>query len=301
VSEREAVGENGNAGSEPLAWSLLESYARDLTRLRRDKEQLESFWAANEGNLAKLATDLERALRAAEDRARELEAQAYDNALRLLRVSEARDFETGGHLERISRYVALLGERLGWQEIRIRETAAAAALHDLGKIAIPDSILLKQGPLDAAEWAVLQRHATIGAELLSGSASPILQIAEKIARSHHERWDGSGYPDGLVGEQIPLEARLVMLADVYDALRSRRPYKRPLAHDEVARVIRFGDRRTLREHFDPAMLTLFEALAPDFDRVFLSTSGEAVLGKELPGLLTRRARVVQLDLLADFA
>lgn len=255
-------------GGDRLAWSLLESYARDLARLRREKEQVESFWSANEGNLARLATDLERALHAAEKRARALEAQAYDTALRLLRVSEARDCETGSHLERMTRYVQLLGERLGWSEIRIRETSAAAALHDLGKVAIPDRILHKAGPLDAEEWEILKRHTTIGGELLAGSSSRILRIAERIAIGHHERWDGSGYPAGLAGDATPLEARLVMLADVYDALRSPRPYKQALPQDEVVRMITGGGERTRPAHFEPGMLELFRAVSGDFDRVF---------------------------------
>ena len=133
----------------------------------------------------------------------------------------------------------------------------AAVLHDVGKIGVPDRVLLKPGPLDDEEWAIMQTHAEIGASMLSGSSSPLVRLGEEIARTHHERWDGSGYPSGLRGEAIPLSGRIVAICDVFDALRSRRPYKPPWSLDDtIAELSRQRGR-----HFDPRLLDLFLPLA----------------------------------------
>ncbi len=132
----------------------------------------------------------------------------------------------------------------------------AAALHDVGKIAVPDHILLKSGKLDAEEWVTMQRHTVVGAKLLAGSSSPLVQMAEIIARTHHERWDGSGYPEGLSGPEIPLVGRICAIADVFDALTSERPYKRAWSIDEARAEIA----RQSGAQFDPQLVELFLAL-----------------------------------------
>ncbi|SJZ63663.1 two-component system, response regulator RpfG [Lysobacter spongiicola DSM 21749] len=155
----------------------------------------------------------------------EVEERERETLSRLARAIEYRDSGTSAYLERMARVAALIAERLGLPEDEVRLIEMAAPLHDIGKIAIPDSVLLKPGPLDAEEVKVMQRHPGIGHELLVGSQNRFIQAGAVIAFRHHERYDGSGYPDGLVGEDIPLEARIVAVADVFDALVSPRPYK----------------------------------------------------------------------------
>ena len=152
-------------------------------------------------------------------------AREMELVTRLARAAEFRDPETGGHIMRMARYSALIARELGlapeWQELLLK----AAPMHDVGKLATPDHILLKPGRLDPDEMAIMRLHAKIGGHILAGSDSPLIRLAEEIARGHHEKYDGSGYPRGLAGEQIPVSARIVAVADVFDALTSERPYK----------------------------------------------------------------------------
>ena len=165
---------------------------------------------------------LERRL---DDSLKELDARERETLSRLARAIEYRDAGTSAYLERMAHIAGLVAEQLGLPEDEVRLIEMAAPLHDLGKIAIPDAVLLKAGPLDEDERAVMRRHPVIGHELLAGSASRYLRLGALIALRHHERYDGSGYPDGLAGEAIPLAARIVATADVFDALLSPRPYK----------------------------------------------------------------------------
>ena len=155
----------------------------------------------------------------------EVEERERETLSRLARAIEYRDTGTSVFLERMAHVSGLVAEHLGLAEDEVRVIELAAPLHDMGKIAIPDAILMKAGPLDEAEMAVMRRHPRIGHELLSGSQNRFIQAGATIALRHHERYDGSGYPDGLRGEEIPLEARIIAVADVFDALISARPYK----------------------------------------------------------------------------
>ena len=155
----------------------------------------------------------------------EVEERERETLSRLARAIEFRDAGTSAYLERMSRVAGLVAEGMGLAEDDVRTIEMAAPLHDMGKIAIPDAVLMKAGKLDEAEMAVMRRHPRIGHELLSGSQNRFIQVGAMIALRHHERYDGSGYPDGLAGEAIPLEARIVAVADVFDALISPRPYK----------------------------------------------------------------------------
>ena len=141
-------------------------------------------------------------------------------------------------------------------------------MHDIGKVAIPDGVLLKEGPLNDDEWQVMKTHAEMGAKILEGSNSPFLTMAADIAWCHHERWDGKGYPRGLAGEAIPLTARIMNLADQYDALRSKRPYKPAFSHEKTVHIITQGDGRTMPEHFDPAILSIFKQKMDRFNEIF---------------------------------
>lgn len=194
-----------------------------------------------------------------EQRTRELRESRLDLMRRLGRASEYRDSETGQHILRMSHAAVLLARHAGWPPEACELLLHAAPLHDLGKIAIPDGILLKPGPLTDEEREVMKQHAKIGAELLAGPGDPLLDMAREIALNHHEKWDGSGYPQGLSGLQIPEAARIVAIADVFDALTSTRPYKRPWTADEALAYMG----QQAGRHFDPELVARFVEIVAD--------------------------------------
>jgi putative two-component system response regulator len=203
----------------------------------------------------------------------------------LARLAETRDNETGNHILRTQEYVRTLATRVlthprfadQLDEARIALIAKSAPLHDIGKVGIPDRVLLKPGKLTADEWEVMKTHARLGADAidraLADSREPVtfLTYARQVALHHHERWDGSGYPDGLAGDAIPLPARLMAVADVFDALISRRVYKAPMSAD-AARAIMAAQRG---RHFDPDLLDAFVAGFDDFCAIARSHPDEA--------------------------
>ena len=177
---------------------------------------------------------------------------------RLGRAAEYKDNETGLHVIRMSHFSKLLALAAGCSPAWAEDLLNAAPMHDVGKIGIPDAVLRKPGPLDADEWATMRRHPEIGAEIIGEHPSGVLQLAREIALAHHEKWDGSGYPRGLAGEAIPLSARIVAIADVFDALTTRRPYKEPWPVQEAMSHIA----AQAGKHFDPALVALFAPLLP---------------------------------------
>ena len=177
---------------------------------------------------------------------------------RLGRAAEYKDNETGMHVIRMSHFSQLLALAAGCSPAWAEDLLNAAPMHDVGKIGIPDAVLRKPGPLDADEWATMRRHPEIGAEIIGEHPSGVLQLAREIALAHHEKWDGSGYPRGLAGEAIPLSARIVAIADVFDALTTRRPYKEPWPVQEAMNHIA----AQAGKHFDPALVALFAPLLP---------------------------------------
>jgi putative two-component system response regulator len=193
----------------------------------------------------------------------ELRASRLQIVQRLGRAAEYKDNETGMHVIRMSQYARLLALKAGLGEQMADALLHAAPMHDVGKIGIPDHILLKPGKLDAEEWAIMQTHAAIGADIIGQHASGLLQLAHCVALEHHEKFDGSGYPRGLAGEQIHIAARIVAIVDVYDALTSARPYKAAWPDDQV--VAYLLEQRG--SHFDPDLVDLFLASQAEVDAI----------------------------------
>lgn len=245
--------------SKPFDDVELSARVRNSVKNKRYNDSLSQernrLQAAIEGQ-TKALVDAKAAL----DRARdELERAQIETIERLTRAAEFRDDETAWHLQRMSHYCRLLARKSGIEEYDAELIRVASPMHDVGKLGIPDSILLKPGKLTSEEWAIMKNHAEIGYQILSGSQSALLNLAATIARSHHEKWDGSGYPNGLSGEDIPIEGRICAIADVFDALTSQRPYKEAWPVDEAARHLVNGR----GGHFDPDLVDLFVGSMPD--------------------------------------
>jgi putative two-component system response regulator len=186
-------------------------------------------------------------------RMEELRATRLAIVQRLGLAAEYKDNETGLHVIRMSHFARILGLAAGLDEQEADDLLHAAPMHDVGKIGIPDRILQKPGPLDAAEWKIMQGHAAIGAEIIGRHQGGMLALARNIALTHHEKWDGSGYPNALAGEAIPLEGRIVAIADVFDALTSGRPYKKAWTEGDALGYLV----QQKGKHFEPALVDLF--------------------------------------------
>ena len=193
----------------------------------------------------------------------ELRSTRLQIVQRLGRAAEYRDNETGMHVIRMSHYAKTLALAAGCTDEWADDLLNAAPMHDVGKIGIPDAILLKNGPRTAEEWTVMRRHPQIGAEISGEHDSQVLQMAYSIALTHHEKWDGTGYPQGLAGEDIPLASRIVAVADVFDALTTERPYKHAWTVDDAMDHIE----QQAGAHFDPRLVPLFIGLRPQLEDI----------------------------------
>jgi len=178
---------------------------------------------------------------------------------RLLAALEFRDEETGDHVHRIGLTSALMAQTLGWEPDQVDEMRTAAAMHDIGKVGVPDAILQKPGKLTPEEFKIIQTHTVIGGHILKASTCSLIQMGREVALNHHEKWDGSGYPSGQRGEDIPLVARIVAIVDVFDALCNDRVYRPALEQEQVLSIMREGR----GSHFDPKLFDLFMSLLPE--------------------------------------
>ena len=189
----------------------------------------------------------------------ELQQTRMQVVQRLGMAAEFRDEETGNHILRMSHISELLARTIGWNDNDCELMLMASPMHDIGKIGIPDHILLKPGKFEPDEWEIMKTHATIGGKLLDGDDSTLMRMAREIALSHHEKWDGSGYPNGLSGEDIPMSGRIAALADVFDALTSQRPYKKAWPVEDAVQLIKDNSGK----HFDPQLVEVFIQKLPE--------------------------------------
>lgn len=232
--------------TKPIDKAEFMARVRNMLSLRRSQRKLENY-AADLAQKVKEATA-------------EILARERETIIRLSKAADSRDPETGAHILRMSHFSKLIAANLGMSEDDQDMLLEAAPMHDIGKVGIPDNILLKPGRLDVAEFEIMKRHSILGYEILNGSQSAMLQAAAQIALAHHEKYDGSGYPNGLVGDAIPLFARICAVGDVFDALTSERPYKKAWEDDKAIALLREG----AGTHFDPACVAAFLA---DWDGV----------------------------------
>ncbi len=238
--------------TKPFNSEILAARIRAVLASKLLKEQEAEY----QGKLETYNLNLEATV---QERTREILATQMDIIHRLGRAAEYRDNETGMHIKRMSLFCGGLAKQLGLRKREWDIIKDATPMHDVGKIGIPDKILLKPGPLDPDEWQIMKTHATIGAEILSGSQSDILNLAQTIALTHHEKWNGSGYPKGLKGEEIPQVGRMVAICDVFDALCSVRPYKKAWSMEDSFSHLKEQKGR----HFDPEMVPLFLDMVPE--------------------------------------
>lgn len=235
--------------SKPVDRMELLARVRSLLKVKAYNDLLSNYRNELESEVAIRTKELKHAFE-------RIKADSLDTIYRLSIASEYKDADTGAHIKRMSRYSAAVARRLGLDENTVETILYAAPMHDLGKIGIPDQILTKPAKLDPTEWEIMKLHAVIGAKILKGSDAEFIMIGESIALSHHEKWDGSGYPNSLKGTEIPIAGRITAVADVFDALTSKRPYKEAFSVEESLAIIKEGS----GSHFDPDVVDAFFAI-----------------------------------------
>jgi putative two-component system response regulator len=231
----------------------LKRYAKDIAEVYKSEKQKREALEAGNQQMVKYAADLNETASELKVVNQELQEAYIDTIHRLVLAAEYKDEDTGNHIKRISRYSALIAEKLGLPASEVQDILYASPMHDVGKIGVPDSVLIKPGRLTEQEFECIKAHTIIGADILANSRGKILRVAEQIAISHHEKWNGKGYPNGLFKDRIPLVGRIVGLADVFDALTSRRPYKNPYPIEVACDMIK----KERGQHFDPDFVDIF--------------------------------------------
>jgi putative two-component system response regulator len=237
-----------------LKWLLELKTAQD--KLRLSKQTLEETVERRTRELRHALEEVTRAQRLVQE-------GHLDTIRRLTIAAEYKDHDTAGHIERIGRYSEIMGHAMHLAPGMVDLLLHAAPMHDVGKLGIPDNILLKPGPLTDGERTLMNTHTTIGAQILTGSTSPVIQMGERVALAHHEKWNGKGYPSGIGGEEIPLEARICSVVDFFDALTMDRPYRSAVPNDEVVRMIAEESAAS----FDPSVVEIFLDVRADIENI----------------------------------
>ncbi|MEI6313800.1 MAG: two-component system response regulator [Syntrophus sp. (in: bacteria)] len=235
--------------SKPVDKMELLARVRSLLKVKAYNDLMSNYREELESEVAGRTEELKHALE-------RIKADGLEMIYRLSMASEFKDRETGAHIKRMSRYAAAVAGHMKLNKSAIETILYAAPMHDLGKIGIPDLILLKPAKLNPGEWEIMKQHTVIGAKILEGSDAEFIRLGETIAQHHHEKWDGSGYPNRLKGVEIPIAGRISAIADVFDALTSKRPYKEAFSVEESLAIIREGR----GSHFDPEVVDAFFAI-----------------------------------------
>lgn len=239
--------------SKPIDKIELRARTTSLLKMKEHQDALKHYQNELEDKVEKRTSELRQSLLDKVHAHREIYQAYLDTIHRLALAAEYKDEDTADHIKRMSSYCTLLAQRLNLPPGEVELICYASPMHDVGKIGIPDHILLKAGRLNPEEWVVMKQHTVIGGYILQNSGSKLLQAGEVIALSHHEKWDGSGYPKGLAGENIPLWGRICAVADVFDALTSKRPYKEAFSNEKSLEIMK--EKRGT--HFDPKLVDLF--------------------------------------------
>ena len=235
--------------TKPVDKTELRARVRSLLKVKAYNDHMLTYQKELEDEVSRRTLQLRNAFE-------NVKKGSLETIFRLSKAAEYKDEDTGAHIKRMSHYSAAIARKMGLNDRTAEAILYAAPMHDIGKIGILDKILLKPGKLDSIEWEIMRQHAVIGGKILEGSDSGFIRLAEVIALTHHEKWDGSGYPRNLRGKRIPLAGRIVAIADVFDALTSRRPYKEPFALEKAYAIMKEG----CGTHFDPNVVDAFFAV-----------------------------------------
>jgi putative two-component system response regulator len=250
--------------SKPIDQVELRARVQSLLKVKLFNDHMVNYQKTLEAEVDKRTRQLSQAFEELKSALDKIKQASLDTTFRLAQAVESRDGVTGVHLKSTGYYFAAIAKVMGLPSQDVELGLYAAPMHDIGKIGIPDRILLKPGPLDAEEWKIMKLHTTIGGRILSHSDSDVLQMAEQIALTHHEKWDGSGYPNGLKGPQIPIWGRISAIVDVFDALTNDRPYKKALPVDQSLEILKQGT----GTHFDPEVSNAFFSIQKEILSIF---------------------------------
>ena len=232
--------------TKPFHADELTARVNSLIKVKAYNDYMQSYQSI-------LEQEVHERTKALNDAHKKLQDASLDTIYRLSRAAEYKDEDTSVHIQRMSHYSAAIARKIGFDDDEVEALLYASPMHDIGKIGIPDRILLKPGKLDAEEWDIMRQHTEFGARILENAESYLIQMGKTIAHTHHEKWDGLGYPEGLKGNNIPVEGRITAVADVFDALTSKRPYKKALSNARAFCIIADGK----GSHFDPDLVEAF--------------------------------------------